>query len=137
MLSMQGGQAPYPANPGLPYPENPPPSYDSTQAPASSYPPAGQPGPPQQYGGTGQTVLPPAGAGQPQTVVYGQPTQQIITHHVVQHFGDAPVLTQCPKCHNQVTTVVSHEPGSQAWMFFILMCIFWYVLCINVDSMTI
>ncbi|XP_030840218.1 calcium-binding protein P isoform X1 [Strongylocentrotus purpuratus] len=117
------------------YPPQGQPGYPPQGQPG--YPPQGQPGYPPQQPASYQQPYPqqggyPAGQGMPppggqQTVVVAQPTQMVTT--VVQHFGDAPSNTKCPNCQNQVTTIVSHEPGTMAWLSCFLMFIFGFWLC--------
>ncbi|XP_041474495.1 cell death-inducing p53-target protein 1 homolog isoform X1 [Lytechinus variegatus] len=139
---------PYPGDASKAYPPAGAP-YPPQQAPypqPAGYPPQGQPGyPPQPAAGgfnqpqpasyqqpypppggypSGPGVPPPGGQ---QTVVVSQPTHTVTT--VVQHFGDLPSNTKCPNCQNQVTTMVSHEPGTMAWLACFLMFIFGFWLC--------
>ncbi|XP_071494244.1 lipopolysaccharide-induced tumor necrosis factor-alpha factor homolog [Diadema antillarum] len=133
---------------GVPYPGQGAPYPPQGQAPApypvaqpAGYPPQGTAAYAQQpasYQQGGYPAGPPPPGHPAATVIVGQPTTTMVTT-VVQHFGDLPTNTKCPNCQNQVTTVVSHEPGTMAWLICLLMFFFGLWLCcfipFCVDSM--
>ena len=43
---------------------------------------------------------------------------------IVYKFSDLPARTKCPNCAKVVTTQVTHEPGTRAWM-----CCLLFFLC--------
>ena len=46
---------------------------------------------------------------------------------VVEKFSDLPAHTKCPNCAKAVTTQVSHEPGTRAWICCLLFFLCGYV----------
>ncbi|XP_072043632.1 lipopolysaccharide-induced tumor necrosis factor-alpha factor homolog [Amphiura filiformis] len=116
---MADQQAPNPAYPPQ-QAQGPPPDYPG--------PPSGQPYPPQQQGypPPQQAGYPPQGqAGPPPAVVtVQQPTTTTIVSTQVVSLGDRPTVTQCPNCHNTVTTVVTREMGLMVWLIAGVLCLF-------------
>lgn len=45
--------------------------------------------------------------------------------HVIQSnvFGEYPVVTTCPYCHERNLTRVQHEPGSLSWLLCLGLCL--------------
>ncbi|XP_071814111.1 lipopolysaccharide-induced tumor necrosis factor-alpha factor homolog isoform X2 [Apostichopus japonicus] len=126
-----------------PYPDgekaDAPPYTEGTAYPPllqQEYPPMGQPQLQQPVPGyPAQQPVPgyPGGYQQGGYPVSTQPMAGASTVHILQtHFRDMPVQTQCPNCHNHVTTLVTFEPGVMAWLMCFIMFLvgLWCCCCI-------
>ncbi|XP_077980776.1 lipopolysaccharide-induced tumor necrosis factor-alpha factor homolog [Glandiceps talaboti] len=121
-------------------PDHPPPSYpggyDNSEqgGQGMTYPalqPAGvYPGFPQQFsGGYPEARAPPilpAETRQATRVVVAQP---VIRTMMVTTYGEMPVAVTCPRCHRNVVSSVSHEPGAGAWCCCIILCLLGFWIC--------
>lgn len=65
----------------------------------------------------------------------GYPAASVV---VVQQpaFGDVPVQTTCPQCHSTVTTTVTKQNGTFAYLIALLVCLvccpcFWIPLVVD------
>jgi lipopolysaccharide-induced tumor necrosis factor-alpha factor len=99
--------------------ENPPP-YSAAAPGMSSPPPPGMAAPPP--GIKPSYSSPPYPETQP-------PTQVIITHGPVVHFGPTPQTLICPSCHAQISTSVQTEPNTKTHLFALILCLFQCYCC--------
>lgn len=67
-----------------------------------------------------------AGSTQPQQQ---QPSVVVVSAPAVVSilpFGESPIQTSCPNCHNTIMTSITYEIGGLVWLIFAILCILGY-----------
>lgn len=105
---VQQASAPYPQQPAAPYPQQynapyaSPPNAPVASQPAGVYYPSPQPG-----------------------IVVTQPVVTVVS----MQYGESPIATTCPHCHQSIVTAVTFEIGGLAWLICAILCLLGFWIC--------
>jgi hypothetical protein len=62
-----------------------------------------------------------------QPVPVQQQAAVLVVNAPIVSFGEVPMQTTCPSCHNTVLSTVSYQIGLLTWLIFGVLCLMGYV----------